>query len=138
MMKIELKRLDDAFHLQASNEEGRSVETDGSPDIGGQNKAMRPMQLLLAGIGSCSAIDVIHFLKKQRQILEDIQITVTAGRQKDKVPSLFTDIHVFFKLFGSIDEKKAERAVNLSMEKYCSVAKILEKSAVISWEFSIN
>lgn len=137
MMKIELKRLDDAFHIQASNEEGRTVETDGSPDIGGHNQAMRPMQLLLSAIGSCSAIDVIHFLKKQRQHLEDIQITVTAGREKDKVPSLFTDINVFFNLYGQIDEKKAERAVNLSMEKYCSVAKILEKTAVISWEYAI-
>lgn len=137
MMKIELKRLDDAFHLQATNEGGQTVETDGSPDIGGQNKGMRPMQLMLVGIGSCSAIDVIHFLKKQRQNLVDIQITVTAGRQENVVPSLFTNIHVAFKLFGEIDDKKAARAVNLSMEKYCSVAKLLEKTAVISWEYSV-
>lgn len=137
-MKIELKRIDDAFHLEATNEAGNTLQTDGSPDIGGSNKAFRPMQLLLAGIGSCSAIDVIHFLRKQRQELEDIQITVTATRHEDQVPSLFKTIHVQFRLFGDLDEKRVERSVNMSMEKYCSVAKILEKSATISWEYSIG
>lgn len=136
-MKVELKRLDDAYHLQSVNEEGNTVETDGSPDIGGGNKGFRPMQLMLAGIGSCSAIDVILFLKKQRQQLDDIEISVTAERVENEVPSLFKSIHVSFRLFGDLDEKKAERAVNLSLEKYCSVAKILEKSAEITWEYTI-
>ena len=137
-MKIEFERLNDAFHLRATNEEGRFVETDGSPTIGGSNQGMRPMQLLLAGIGSCSSIDIIHMLKKQRQDLKDIKITVTADREKDKAPSLFTNIHVHFVLYGDLNEKKVERAVSLSMDKYCSVTRILEKTAEITYDFTIK
>ncbi len=137
-MKIQLKRIDNAYKMTATNEMGHTVETDGSAAIGGANSAMRPMQLMLVGIGSCSAIDVIQFLNKQRQPLDDIQITVTAERQPDVVPSLFTEIHVHYDLFGKLDEKKVERAVTLSMEKYCSVAKILEKTAKISWDYTLK
>lgn len=136
-MQIELKRIDDAFHMQASNEMGNLVETDGSEKIGGGNKAMRPMQLMLVGLGSCSSIDIIHLLNKQKQSLDDIQITVKAEREEGKVPSLFTKIHIHYKLYGAIDVKKAERAVTLSMEKLCSVAKIIEKTAEISWDYEI-
>jgi len=137
-MKIELKRLDDAYHMQAVNEMGNTVETDGSPDIGGNNKAMRPLQLMLAGLGSCSSIDVILILRKQRQDLQDIKLTVTAEREKDKVPSLFTEINVHYDLSGNLNKEKVERAISLSMEKYCSVAKLLEKTAAITWSYKIH
>lgn len=137
-MKIQLKRIDDAFHMEAMNESGNTVHTDGSPEIGGSNKSMRPMQLMLVGIGSCSSIDIIHLLKKQRQQLDDIKIDVTSEREKDKVPSLFTKIHLHYDLFGPLDEKKVERACSLSMEKYCSVAKLLEKTAEITWSYKIH
>ncbi len=137
-MKIEIQRLDDAYHLRATSEEGNSVETDGAVSIGGSNKAMRPMQMLLSSLGSCSSIDVIQFLKKQRQPLDDIRVTVTGAREQDKVPALFTDVHVHYKLFGDLDENKVERAVSLSMGKYCSVARILEKTAKITWDYVIH
>lgn len=137
-MKIEIQRLDDAYHLRATSEEGNHVETDGAEAIGGGNKAMRPMQLLLSSLGSCSSIDVIQFLKKQRQPLDDIRVTVTGEREQDKVPALFTDVHVHYELFGDLDESKVERAVSLSMEKYCSVARILEKTAKITWDYAIH
>ena len=136
-MKVTLKRIDDAFHMQATNESGNTLETDGSPAIGGGNKAFRPMQLLLAGIGGCSSIDVIHLLRKQKQPLEDINITVTADREEGKVPSLFTKIYVHFELKGDLDEKKVERACSLSMEKYCSVGLILKKSAEVVWSYEV-
>lgn len=136
-MKIELARQNDAYHMQATNEDNCTVDIDGSPEIGGQNKGMRPMQLLLAGIGSCSSIDIISILKKMKQPLEDIKVTVEAEREKDKAPALFTDIHVHYKLFGSLEEEKAKRAVELSMEKYCSVTRILEKTAHITWSFEV-
>jgi putative redox protein len=136
-MKITLKRIDDAFQMEATNENGNVTYTDGSPAIGGSNKAMRPMQLMLVGLGSCSSIDIIHLLKKQRQPLDDIQIEINAEREEDKIPSLFTKIIIHYKLFGDLDEKKVERAVRLSMEKYCSVAKILEKGAEIVWGYEI-
>ncbi|MCB0556203.1 MAG: OsmC family protein [Phaeodactylibacter sp.] len=136
-MKIELNRLDQDFHLQATNESGVTLESDGAAEIGGHNKGLRPMQMVLAALGSCSAIDVIYMLRKLRQQLNDIKVTVTAEREKDKVPALFAEIHVHYILFGPIEEKKAEKAVNLSMEKLCSVKKLLEPTAKISWSWEV-
>lgn len=138
MIKIEINRLNEGFHLEAVNEQGRSVHIDASPDIGGTNSGMRPMQLLLAGLGSCSAIDVINILKKQRQPLNDIKVTVTGEREKDVVPSLFTEAHIHFKLFGDLDPEKAQKAVSLAVEKYCSVAKTLEKTAKVTYSVEIK
>jgi putative redox protein len=137
-MKITLRRLDEAYHMEAVNEDGRSIETDGAPKIGGGNKGMRPMQLLLAAAGSCSSIDVISILKKQKQELQDIQVEVTAEREEGKVPALFTDIHIHFRFSGELAEEKVQRAVSLSIEKYCSVVKILEKSAKVTSSFEIT
>lgn len=123
--------------MEAQNEDGRSIHIDASPEIGGTNLGMRPMQLLLSGLGSCSAIDLINILKKQKQPLRDIKITVTGDRQPKVVPSLFINVHVHFKLFGLLDEQKAEKAVQLAVDKYCSVAKTLEKTATITHSFEI-
>ena len=136
-MKVSLKRLDDAYHMQASNEEGLTVESDGSPAIGGHNLAMRPMQMVLAALGSCSSIDVIQLLNKQRQPLEDIEIDVDGQREDGAVPAVFTAIHVHYKLYGDLDEKKVERACRLSMEKLCSVSKMLEKAAPVTWDYEV-
>ena len=136
-MKIELNRLNDGFHLEAVNEQGRTVHIDASPDIGGTNQGMRPMQLLLAAMGGCSTIDVINILKKQKQPLRDIKITVDGEREKDAVPSLFVEVHVHFKLYGDLDQEKVSRAVSLSVDKYCSVAKTLAHKAKITYSFEI-
>jgi putative redox protein len=137
MIKIELSRLDNDFNLEAVNDSGNKILLDGSPAIGGHNKGMRPMQTLLAAMGGCSAIDVISILRKQREDLKDIKITVTGEREKDKVPSLYTEIHVHFRLFGNVDHDKAQKAVSLSMEKYCSVTRMLEKTAKVTYNFEI-
>lgn len=137
MIKIEIGRVGDGFHMEAANEQGNTIHMDASPDIGGTNQGMRPMQVLLAAMGGCSSIDVINILKKQRQDLKDIKITVTGEREKDAVPSLYTEVHAHFKLFGNLDPDKAEKAVALSVEKYCSVAKTLEKTAKITYSFEI-
>jgi putative redox protein len=137
MLKIELNRLNDAFHFEASNENGNKVQIDASPDIGGTNQGMRPMQMLLAAMGGCSAIDVVNILKKQKQDLQDIKVTVTGEREKDVTPSLFTEVHAHYKLFGSIDRDKVQKAVSLAVEKYCSVAKTLEAKARITYSFEI-
>jgi putative redox protein len=136
-MKIALNRLDDAYHLEAVSEEGCKIETDGAVKIGGSNKGMRPMQLLLAAAGSCSSIDIISILKKQKQELKDFSVEITAEREKDKVPSLFTEIHIHYKLTGDLSEEKVKRAVDLSIDKYCSVVRILEKTAVVTSSFEI-
>ena len=137
MIKVELSRISGDFHLEAVNENGNSLTIDASPEIGGTNKGMRPMQLLLAAMGGCSSIDVISILKKQKQELKDIKITVTGERQKDAVPSLYTEVHVHFKLYGHLDQDKVQKAVSLSVEKYCSVAKTLEPTAKVTYSFEI-
>jgi len=136
-MKIELNRLNDGFWMEAVNEGGNKVQMDASPEIGGANQGMRPMQLLIAAMGGCSSIDIISILKKQKQELKDIKISVTAEREKDAVPSLFTEVHAHFRLYGNLDEDKVKKAVSLSVEKYCSVAKTLEKTAKITYSYEI-
>ncbi len=137
MVKIELSRVSDDFHLEAVNENGNILHIDASPDIGGTMKGMRPMQLLLAAMGGCSSIDIINILKKQKQKLEDIKITVTGEREKDAVPALYTEVHAHFKLYGNLDQDKVKKAVSLSVEKYCSVAKTLEATAKVTYSFEI-
>jgi putative redox protein len=137
MIKIEIGRLNDGFHMEAANEQGKTIQMDASPDVGGTNQGMRPMQVLLAAMGGCSTIDVINILKKQRQDLKDIKITVTGEREKDAVPSLYTEVHAHFKLYGNLDPDKVEKAVALSVDKYCSVAKTLEKTAKVTHSFEI-
>jgi putative redox protein len=138
-MRIELKRVDDAFHMEARNEDGKVVHMDAAEKIGGHNNGVRPMQLLLMALGGCSAIDIILILKKQRQELEDLQIVVDGEREQVKDgAAVFEKIDVKFMMKGKIDKEKAERAVALSMEKYCSVTKTLEKTAKITYTVVIN
>jgi len=137
MIKIELERLNDGFHMEARNEQGNTVQMDASPDIGGSNQGMRPMQMLLAAMAGCSAIDVINILKKQRQDLKDIKVTITGEREKDATPSLYTEVHAHFRLFGNLDSDKAQKAVSLSIDKYCSVSKTIEKTAKITYSVEV-
>ncbi len=132
-MVIELNKKNEAYHFEASNESGQFVQIDASPAIGGQNKGARPMELLIMGLGGCSGIDVINILQKQKIEVPKLKIKINAEREKDAIPSLFTDIHIEFIFGGPLDKIKAERAISLSMEKYCSVAKTLEKSAKITY-----
>ncbi len=136
-MKIEINRLNDGYWLEAVNEGGNKMHMDASPDIGGTDHGFRPMQLLLTALGGCSAIDLISILKKQKQKLRDIAITVTGEREKEAVPSLFSKVHVHFSLYGNLEEDKVKKAVSLSVEKYCSVAKTLEKTATVTHSFEI-
>ncbi len=136
-MKVVLQRVNQACHLRARNEQGATIDVDGAEEIGGKNLGLRPMQLLLAGIGSCSGMDIISILQKQKQPLEDLQVEVDGEREKDKTPSLFTKIHVHFKVKGALDETKVKRAVDLSMKTYCSVARILEKTAQITYSVEL-
>ena len=136
-MKIELRRLNDAVHFECTSEEGLRAETDGSPDVGGQDLAPRPMQMLLMAHASCSAIDVVHLLKKMRQPLTDIRVTADGERATDEVPAVFKKIHLHYILSGDIDPKSAEKAIRLSTEKYCSVGVMLSKTAEITWSFEL-
>jgi putative redox protein len=137
MVKIEIHRIDQDFRMEALNDKGNSIIMDAGATDGGHDSGMRPMQLLLAAFGGCSAIDLISILRKQREPLEDLKITVTGEREQGVVPALYSEVHAHFKLYGAINNEKAERAVQLSVDKYCSVAKTLEKSAKVSYSFEI-
>ncbi len=137
-MIISVNWLKKDFHLEASNQEGGVIRMDGNTAIGGLEGGISPMQLLLAGIGGCSAIDVISILEKQKQPLEDLKVEVDGDRQKTNIGySEFKTIHLKFILSGKLDPKKVERALELSITKYCSVSKALEKGSDISYEYEI-
>lgn len=136
-MKIVLNRINDKVQLEAKNEEGRAITMDGSEAIGGENLGMRPMQVLLASLGGCSSMDVLSILAKQRQEVGFYEVVVDGEREAGKEPSLFKTIHVHFKVGGAVDEEKLKRAIELSMTKYCSVAKTLEPTAKISYDYEL-
>ncbi|QQL50901.1 OsmC family protein [Mucilaginibacter ginkgonis] len=128
MATIQLKRVKGDFGFDAKDENGHTVRMDSSPESGGWDYGVRPMQMLLMGLGGCAGIDVISILKKQRQKVDDYKMTISGDREPGKEPSLWKDITVEFHLYGTVDEDKAHRAVDLAMSKYCSVAATLQKS----------
>jgi putative redox protein len=117
----------------ATNAAGATGTIDGPADLGGENAGLRPMETLLAALAGCSSMDVIKILKKQRQHLERLEVEVNAERA-DAIPAVFTKIHLRFKAHGAVDLKKLEKAVALSVEKYCSVSKMLEPKVEITAE----
>lgn len=139
-MKINLKRIDTDFNIEATNSEGNSLLMDGSKEIGGNGKGMRPMQLLLAALGGCSSVDIISILRKQKQELDSLEIEVNGDRELVGIEgySLFKNIEVHFILKGKVDKDKVDRAVKLSMEKYCSVTKTLEPTSKITYKVTLN
>lgn len=137
-MKVELNRIGVPYHFEIKNETGNSIQVDASPKIGGTDKGVRPMELLLMGLAGCSGIDVISILNKQRQNPKDFKVTVNGEREEGKDANLFVDIQVHFEVTGEVEPDKLERAIQLSLEKYCSVAKTLEKTAKINYTYKIN
>lgn len=136
-MRVVLRRANDAVHFVAETGAGGRVPIDGAPAVGGRGLGARPMELLLAGLGGCSAIDVVGILRKQRQAVEDVAVTVEGEREPGE-PSGFSRIHVHFSLRGPVDPDAVRRAVALSMDKYCSVARVLERSAAISYSHAVE
>jgi putative redox protein len=130
-MKIEINRLNDHLLMESLNENGHKVLLDG------EDKAFRPMQLVLSALGSCSTIDVILILKKQREPLEDIRIVVDGERHEDRVPKTFKRINIHYILKGKLNETKVKRAIELSMDKYCSVSEMLRPTVEITYTFEI-
>lgn len=136
-MELHLKRKNEAFHFEAANPNGHTVHIDSSPQAGGEGKGMRPMELLLAGLASCSAIDIGLILQKQKQEIVDFQISIRAARVEE-VPSIFSEIHIEYILTGNIDRPKIERAISLSIEKYCSAANIISRSATLHTTYILH
>ena len=138
MPTITLERINDAVHMRATNADGHTADLDGSAGIGGTGQGLRPMEMLLASLGACSSIDIVLILKKQRQSLTDLKLRIEAERGEGKKANPFTAIHVHFDMYGDIKEKKAEQAVRMSVEEYCSVVKMLEKACPITHSFTVH
>jgi putative redox protein len=135
-MKIEIERVNDKVHLEAKNEQGVVVQMDGSPEIGGQDLGARPMQLVLMALGGCTSMDMLSMLSKMREQVKAYKVTVNAERATEH-PMVFTKIHIHYILEGNLKKENVEKAINLSMDKYCSVTHMLNKTAVITHSFEI-
>jgi len=118
-------------------ESGHAIIMDGTPDVGGSNTGLRPTELLLIGIGGCSGMDIVSILKKKKQDVKGVEINVD-GQKAENYPKKFTEIGIEFVIRGkNISEEAVKRAVQLSMEKYCSVKATLEGSAKINYSYTI-
>ncbi|QJD97889.1 OsmC family protein [Mucilaginibacter robiniae] len=139
MSVIELSRVNGDYGFEAYDENGHTVRMDSNPEMGGQNFGVRPMQMLLMGLGGCSAIDVVSILKKQRQEITGYRMQIKGDREAGIEPSLWKNITIEIHLEGNVDEEKAKRAAELSFNKYCSVSTTLEKAgATINWQVFVH
>jgi len=136
-MKARIKWVQDATFLGESGS-GHAVVMDGPPEHGGRNLGVRPMEMLLLGMGGCTAFDVVSILKKSRQAVTDCVAEVEAERSEQD-PKIFTAIHVHFIVTGKeLSDKRVARAVELSAHKYCSASIMLGKTATITHDFEIR
>lgn len=117
---------------------GHSVVMDGSPDHGGRNLGPRPMEMVLLGLGGCTAFDVMTILQKSRVVVDDCEVEISAQRA-DAVPAVFTKVHVHYIVKGpKLQDKQVKRAVDLTSEKYCSVSMMLKSSVEITYDYEIE
>ncbi len=139
MITVELERVNGDYGFEVKDTLGHTVRIDTSPETGGENFGARPMQLLLMALAGCSGIDVLSILKKQRQDVKGYKMAVKGERESGVEPSLWKDIWVEFHIYGNVDEDKAKRAAELSIEKYCSVAATLRGAgANIKWTVTVH
>ena len=135
-MRARVKWLDHMSFVGESGS-GHSVVMDGAPDSGGRDLGVRPMEMLLLGLGGCASFDVVMILQKARQTITNCEVEISAERA-DSEPKVFTSIHLHFVVSGEkLSEAKVARAVSLSAEKYCSASKMLEKTATITHDFEL-
>jgi len=137
-MKVHLKRVDKAFHFSGTGTEQIPVNIDAADSVGGHKAGSRPMELFLMSLASCSAIDIILILQKQRQQIESFNITVDGLRRDNDIPAVFEKIKIHYSFTGELNESKIQRAIDLSLGKYCSVSAMLKPTVKISTSFSVN
>ena len=136
VMKATVKWVEDALFI-GEPASGHVVVMDGPPAGGGRNRGVRPMEMLLLGMGGCSAYDVVDILRKGRQSVTGCEVEVRAGRAA-KPPRVLTEIHLHFRVSGDrLTAKRVQRAVRLSAEKYCSATLMLAASAAVTHSFEV-
>ena len=136
-MKTTVRWLD-GMMMVGESPSGHAIIMDGPEDLGGNNLGIRPMEMLLLGLGGCTTIDVVSTLKKMREEVRDCRVEISAERADDH-PKVFTRIHINFVVEGSnLNEKKVSKAVSLSADKYCSASIMLGKTADVTHDFEIH
>ncbi len=132
-MRVHVRRRGGVAFEATTDDGGHRVVIDGPATLGGEGGGMRPMELFLVSLATCSAMDVVMILGQQRQALEDLDIEVE-GKRADAVPAVYERIHLRFVATGEVAANKLERAVQLSAEKYCSVSRMLLPSVEVTHE----
>lgn len=135
-MKILINKLEKPYHFTATNGD-QQIQMAGSPKLVEDPNGFRPTELVLTGLGGCMSIDVLSILEKSKQKVDEFDVEVAATR-RDEVPGLFKDIVITIKVKGDVKASKLEQAIRLSEEKYCTVFKIVEKTANIKTEYVLN
>jgi len=135
-MEINIQKQSKDYHFIAKNDQV-SVQMAGSEKLVADPVGFRPTELVLAGLGGCMSIDVLSILEKSKQVVKDFDIIVNATR-RDEVPGLFKDILLTIKVTGAVKASKLEQAIRLAEEKFCTVYKIVEKTASIKTKYILN
>ena len=136
-MKVKLKRVNEDFHYEALTSAIIIVDIDANPEIGGEGKGASPMELVLMGVGGCASIDLGLILRKQKQVMTDYTVEITAERNNNAAKN-FKSINLHFTLFGTLDKLKVERALDLTLTKYCSVILSLNDEIKITSTYEIK
>lgn len=133
-MDVQLERINDAIQFRAENESGDDVTIASDAE----REGVSPMEMVAMSLGGCSSVDVLSILDKQRQTVESYNVDVEAERASDEVPAVFTSMHVTYHVEGDVEPEKMRRAIELSMDKYCSVSHMLEATVDLSYAFTVN
>ena len=131
-LQVKLERIGKATFRAVAGSGGELI-VDGAPEIGGEGRGMRPMELLVSALASCAAMDVVHILNKQKEPLAELVVEAEAQR-KEGTPSPLSSVHLRFTAHGGVNAHKLERAVALSVEKYCSAIESLDSEIAVTHE----
>jgi putative redox protein len=132
-MTVQLERINNAIQFEGTNDSGDRLTIASKSD----QEGVSPMEMTAMAVGGCSSIDILMILEKQRQPVDSFAVQVDAERAEDH-PRVFTDIHVHYTLTGDADPAKVRRAINLSLDTYCSVSKMVDQTATITYAFTLN
>jgi putative redox protein len=136
-MRIKLKLLDAGVLFEAETARGHRVRVEGARELGGTDSAPSPMEYLLISQMGCTAIDITEMLRKMRQPLVHLAMDAEAQRAEDQVPRVFNHIHLHYVLYGAVSPEKAARAIDMSVNRYCTVSKMIDRVARITTSFEI-
>ena len=137
-MHLHLRRTSDGQAMLGADETGNEIRMSLPEIAGGSATGLRPMQLMIMSLGGCAAVDILSILKKQRQQVDDLRIDIEADRFHQPLPAPWEKVHLVITLSGQVDLKKAEKAAEMSIQKYCSAAETLRLAgATITWEVRI-